>query len=82
MSIVVCVCVRRWDLDSTNRCIANAKWAEVLFSVVLALHAGHKAGQRSGVGRRERWWQVRIRRHLRCECGRYCVVRRVCGVWH
>lgn len=74
MSGVVCVCVGMWDLDSTDGGIAHAKWADVLLSVVLGLHAGHEAGQRSGVGRRERW-QVVVRWHLRCEGSRYCVVR-------
>lgn len=50
MSIVVCVGVLRWDLDSTNSCITDAEWAEVLLGVVLALHARHKAGKRGGVG--------------------------------
>lgn len=60
MSVVVCVCVRRWDLDATNGRITDTERAEVLLCVVLALHARHKAGQCSGIGRRERWWQVGI----------------------
>lgn len=42
MSIMVCVCMRRRDFDATNSCITDAEWAEVLLTVVLALHARHK----------------------------------------
>ena len=49
MSIVVCVCVRRWNLDSTNSRITDTKWAEILLGVVLALHARHEARQSGGV---------------------------------
>ena len=49
MCIVVCVRVGRRDFDSADGCITNAKWAEVLLGIVLALHAGQVAGKRSGV---------------------------------
>jgi len=60
MSIVVGVCMRRRDLDATDRCVANTEGAEVVFSVEFALHAGHQAGQRGRVSGRERWRQVGI----------------------
>jgi hypothetical protein len=82
MCIVVCVRVGRRDFDSANSCIANAKRAEVLLGVVLALHAGQVAGKRSGVSRREWRWQVGVRGHFGRERSGYCVVWRGCGVRH
>lgn len=44
------VLVRRRNVNSCHGRVAHAKWADLVFSVVLALHGVHKAGQRSRVG--------------------------------
>jgi len=59
------------DVDATNGCVADAKRAEVLLGVVLALHAGHKAWERSWVRRRQWWREVVVAWHVGCERGRY-----------
>ena len=72
MSIGLGICM--WRRNINHGCIADAKWADLLLTIVFALHGMHKTRQCRRVGGRKRW-QVRcVAGHLRCHGGGYRVV--------